>query len=195
VKEILDLGKLIDPDEFQKYVVEADKLETIIHRYGTVTAIPDYPCWMQYHNEGNVTGSISFTRNTQKHPVLKEMVLKICDIYRTIFPEYIPVLNERVHLLKTVGSIVVHKDEAGRNSCINVGLKNSSGAITKISTDGLRQNFDKNHYSIQTVDGHGYLLNTNQFHSVEGLSNQPRYLITYGFSEKFDVLQKEFTGK
>ena len=65
--DILELGKLIDHTEFQKYVDEAEKLETLVHKYGEAFEIPEYPCWMEYKNEANVNGSISFTRNTYKH--------------------------------------------------------------------------------------------------------------------------------
>jgi hypothetical protein len=62
--ELLPLGKLIDPYEFQLYIDEAEKLETVVHKYGNDFIIPDYPCWMEYKNEGNITGSISFSRHT-----------------------------------------------------------------------------------------------------------------------------------
>jgi len=37
-----------------------------------------------------------------------------------------------------------------------------------------------------------YLMNTNQYHSVKNTNDQPRYLITYGFGETFEILEKEF---
>lgn len=189
---ILNLGKLIDSTQFQCYVDEAEKLETVIHKYGSDFIIPDYPCWMEYKNEGDVPGSISFTRHTAKHPILKEMTQKIYDIYKNIFAPKRPVLLERIHFIRTIGSVTVHKDEAGRNACINIGVRNSSGAITKMSNDGIRENFNNNHSITIIPEGYAYLVNTNQYHAVEHTNDQPRYLITYGFGDTFDILSKEF---
>jgi hypothetical protein len=190
--ELLPLGKLIDPYEFQLYTDEAEKLETVVHKYGNDFIIPDYPCWMEYQNEGNVTGSISFSRHTFKHPILREMVEKVRGILSSVFPNNRKVQIERIHFIRTKGSIICHKDEAGRNTCINIGVRNSSGSLTKISNDGIKSNFNNNHSVITVTEGHAYLMNTNQYHSVESLNDQPRYLITYGFGETFDILEKEF---
>ena len=192
---IVDLGKLINSNDFQIYVDEAEKLETVVHKYGEDFVIPDYPCWMEYRNEGDVEGSISFTRHTNKHPILKEMVEKVFNIFKIIFPASRPVILERIHFIRTKGSVIVHKDEAGRNTCINIGVRNSIGAITKMSNDNIKHNFNKNHSSITVIEGHGYLINTNQYHAVESINDKPRYLITYGFGDTFDVLKKEFKNE
>ena len=120
------------------------------------------------------------------------MTQKIYDIYKNIFSPHRPILLERIHFIRTIGSVTVHKDEAGRNACINIGVRNSSGATTKISNDNVYSNFKNNHSAITVVEGHGYLMNTNQYHAVENLNDQPRYLITYGFGDTFDILKKEF---
>jgi uncharacterized protein (DUF1330 family) len=192
---ILNLGKLIDPYEFQSYIDEAEKLESVVHRYGSNFVIPDYPCWMEYKNEGDVLGSISFTRHTNKHPILSEMVKKVLDILTPIFPDNSPPMIGRVHLIRTLGNIVPHRDEAGRYACINIGVKNSSKSITKISNDNIYENFDNNNTPYVIKEGFGYLLNTNQIHAVEGQLDVPRYLITYGFGTKFEVLQKIIKAK
>ena len=192
---IVDLGKLINSNDFQIYVDEAEKLETVVHKYGEDFVIPDYPCWMEYRNEGDVEGSISFTRHTNKHPILKEMVEKVFNIFKIIFPASRPVILERIHFIRTKGSVIVHKDEAGRNTCINIGVRNSIGAITKMSNDNIKHNFNNNHSSITVIEGHGYLMNTNQYHAVESINDKPRYLITYGFGDMFDVLKKEFKNE
>jgi hypothetical protein len=192
---IVDLGKLINSNDFQIYVDEAEKLETVVHKYGEDFVIPDHPCWMEYRNEGDVEGSISFTRHTNKHPILKEMVEKVFNIFKIIFPASRPVILERVHFIRTKGSVIVHKDEAGRNTCINIGVRNSIGAITKMSNDNIKHNFNNNHSSITVIEGHGYLMNTNQYHAVESINDKPRYLITYGFGDTFDVLKKEFKNE
>ena len=192
---IVDLGKLINSNDFQIYVDEAEKLETVVHKYGEDFVIPDYPCWMEYRNEGDVEGSISFTRHTNKHPILKEMVEKVFNIFKIIFPANRPVILERIHFIRTKGSVIVHKDEAGRNTCINIGVRNSIGAITKMSNDNIKHNFNNNHSAITVIEGHGYLMNTNQYHAVESINDKPRYLITYGFGDTFDVLKKEFKNE
>lgn len=188
--DIIQIGKLIDPSEFSKYIEEAEKLEVFVHVYGQAFYIPEYPCWMEYKNEGDQIGSISFTRNTYKHPVLSLMTNELVELFTPIFPKDNPPLQERWHFIKTTGNIVTHRDEAGRNACINIGVKNSSGAITRLSNDGIFENFENNNSEYIIKEGFGYLLNTHQWHSVESTSTEPRYLITYGFGAKFDNLRK-----
>ena len=189
MSHLIKIGKVLDPSDFQKYINEAEKLETVVHKYGTEFVVPDYPCWMKYSNEAGVSGSISFSRHTYKHPVLREMVDKIVELLTPIFPENAKPNIERVHFLKTKGSIVAHRDEAGRMTCINIGLKNSSSAITKISNDDILENFENNHTQYRIEDGTAYLLNTNSLHSVEG-TDVDRYLITYGFGHSFEIMKK-----
>lgn len=187
---IIRLGKLIDPAEFDQYIVESEKLETVVHKYGGSFDIPDAPCWMQYLNEGGVEGSISFSRHTYKHPILREMVDKIVAALTPIFPNQYPPTTEGVHFMRTIGSIVPHRDEAGRMCCINIGIKNSSSAITKISNNDQFYNFKNNHTKYQIEDGVGYLLNTHQIHAVDGSLEVPRYLITYGFKQNFKTMSQ-----
>jgi hypothetical protein len=184
---IIKIGQLINTTEFDQYIIEAEQLETVVHKYGGDLNILDYPCWMEYKNEGNIVGSISFSRHTSKHPILKDMVLRVADILIPIVPSFTP---NRIHLIRTVGSIPPHRDEGNRMCCINIGLKNSSSAITKISNDGIRENFSTNNTAYTVEDGVGYLLNTNHLHSVEGDLHTPRYLITYGFGTKFEILKR-----
>lgn len=190
--DIIQIGKLIEPLEFSKYIEEAEKWETVVHKYGSEFVVPDYPCWMEYKNEGNIEGSISFSRNTYKNPLMAEMVEKVLKILTPIFPQAIQPIKERVHFIRTTGFIVLHKDEAGRNTSINIGLKNSSGAITRMSNDGVYENFKTNNTPWVIKEGVGYLMNVNQWHEVESISDEPRYLITYGFGAKFDVLKDKF---
>ena len=187
--DILKLGKLIEPSEFVKYIDEAEKWETVVHKYGGEFIVPDYPCWMEYKNEGNIVGSISFSRNTHKNPMMIEMVEKVIKALSPIFPDDTQPIKERVHFIRTTGFIVLHKDEAGRNSCINIGVKNSSGAITRMSNDGIYENFQQNNTPWVIKEGIGYLMNVNQWHEVESISDEPRYLITYGFGTKFNVIK------
>lgn len=187
---IIDLGKLIDVEEFVPYINAAEQLETVIHRYGSEFVVPEYPCWIAYTNEGQLHGSISFTRHTSNHPLLLEMVIKVAKILKPIFPTKYAPEESRIHLIRTKGNIPVHRDEAGRLTCINIGLKNSSGAITRMGHGGPREEFNKAHTATILKDGHGYLVNTNEFHSVESILEEPRYLITYGFGVKFDYFKQ-----
>lgn len=188
MKEILHLGSLIDPTDYLVYIEEAEKLETYIHKYGRKFTFPEHPCWIEYKNEAGVIGSISFTRNTYKHPVLKEMCHKVAEMLTPILSDIQPPNLERIHIIRTHGSIPVHKDEGGRLSCINIGVKNSSTVITRVSNNGVFENFEKNSDEYRILEGHGYLLNTNQWHSVIGDENINRYMITYAFGIPYSSL-------
>ena len=183
--DIVELGEIINPNMFLEFVEEADKLEIVIHKYGQSLVNYNFPYWIQYNNEGNTQGTISFTRNTYSHPILRKMVDMIIEKLVPFFPKETPPNPLRVHLVKTTGSLPIHKDENGRTTCINIGLKNSSGAITKISTDGHYGMMLVNSKSIVVQDGYGYLMNTNQWHSVTSTNNFDRYLITYSFDTTF----------
>jgi hypothetical protein len=180
-----NLGELIKPELLYKFVDAAEILKVVSHQYGTAYNIPLYPCWMEYLNEGGVQGSISFTRNTDKHPVLSEMVTLVLQIFSEIFDNKLPLLRERVHFIRTKGNIVPHRDEGGRRCCINIGIKNSTGALTKIGIDDTFETFDERHKTYIINPGVGYLLDTSRIHAVTATNEHPRYLITYGFAESF----------
>ena len=181
----LKIGKIIDPSAMDDCITAAEPLEIITHKYGTVTDIPNYPCWMEYLNEGNVQGSISFTRHTDQHPLLKDMVTLIIEKFSIIFPKHVPLLRERVHFIRTKGDIVPHRDENGRKCCINIGVKNSTGALTIIGIDNTYETFDKRKQSYVVEPGVGYLVDVSRIHAVTALNDEYRYLITYGFGESF----------
>jgi hypothetical protein len=187
---IINLGKLIDPAEFTYYIEAAEQLETVVHGYGTKLSVPSEPCWMEYRNEGNVLGSISFSRHTDNHPVLVKMVKRVAEILTSIFPENYPPEESRIHLIRTRGSVPIHKDEAGRLTCLNIGLKNSAEAVTHMGSGGAREDFFKNCTSTTLQDGYGYLVNTSEFHSVSSVSDNPRYLITYGLGKEFNYFKQ-----
>lgn len=187
---IINLGKLIDTKNFESYISAAEELETVIHEYGGEFIVPNYPCWIEYKNEGKLIGSISFSRHTTKHPILKNLVKEIVDILSPIFPENYSPEDNRVHLIRTHGNIPVHKDEAGRLTCINIGLKNSAGAITYMGNSNLKEEFLTNNTAIRLQDGHGYLVNTNAYHSVNSINDEYRYLITYGLGVKYEYFKK-----
>jgi len=181
---IIKIGKLINILEFDKYIKEIDQLPEIIHEYGKKFDIPDSPCLMTYGN--NTGGTISFTRHTHKHPILIELTKEIVKILRSLLHDDIPVYKERVHIIKTKGNVVAHRDEAGRNTCINIGLMNTSLAMTNTNYTQ-----DQNYDSYILNDGEGYILNTHEYHSVTSIENKPRYLITYGFAEQFDYIKSK----
>jgi hypothetical protein len=188
---LIDLGKLINVSDYDTYIQESETLEIVLHKYGQEMSIPDYTCWMKYPN--NISGGgISFTRHTNQHPILKELTVDIHSKLLKIFPKNITPLQNRIHIIKTEGNITPHIDESSRMACINIGLKNSSAAITKISNDNRLENFQKNNTEYNLKDGHAYLMNTNQLHSVNAISLNPRYLITYGFGTSFDLLKSLF---
>lgn len=192
--EYLDLGKVLDPEKFTAWINRTEQFENFVHVYGSDFKIPDYPCWMEYQGEGGLDGSISFTRNTIKDPVLIGMVDELYDIFLGFFPPSIKPNRERIHLIKTRGCIPVHRDEANRLSCINIGLKNSQSALTHISTDGIYENFNSSHATFRVAPGHAYLLNTAQWHSVESPKDVVRYLVTYGFGVPFSTLKQPFSA-
>lgn len=164
------------------HLVDFDKLELlpeIIHEYGSgFDNIPaDVLCWMTYKLD---SGQISFSRNT--HLFCPEVVDYTVTYLNRLFN--IRFLPERVHFLRTNRSIGMHRDESGRKSCINIGLKNSNSAKTFIS-DGTEQNYENECQEFCVNDGSAYLLDTSKLHSVEG-SHINRYMITYGFGSTFD---------
>jgi hypothetical protein len=185
---VCPLGKLIDPIEFRKYIEVAETMPVVSHKYGTPQIVPDIPCWMQYSKEGGIDGSISFSRHTMTHPVLSNMVKDVINVLTPIFNGITP-NPARVHIIRTFGSITKHRDEAGRMCCINIGVLNSSSAITRMCNDNSDL-FDNNYKDYCVEEGYGYLINTNALHSVEGAQTL-RYLITYGFGERYsDIVSR-----
>lgn len=187
MENMTDLGEIIDVSEYQKYIDASATLPHVEKKYGDPYRIPNYPCWMDYGNPSG--GSISFTRHTYSHPVLREMCDKIAIIVRKLLPKS-TIYPERVHIIKTVKSVPAHRDEGGRMTCINFGIRNSSKAITKFSNDDNFETFNTNHTVYTVKDGHGYLVNVAVIHSVVGTDDE-RYLITYGTEELYKSLLEQ----
>jgi hypothetical protein len=185
---VLPLGRIIDPTDFDLFIEASEELEIVVHKYGKKMNIPNYPCWMEYKNEGNLEGSISFTRHTDSHPVLKDMVTLVLEKFSEIFKPELTLKRDRVHFIKTLGNIVPHRDEDGRMCCINMGVKNSSGSLTKVGMDNRYDTFQVRHDTYVMKEGEAYLVNTHQIHSVVASNDIPRYLITYGFGEPFNKI-------
>lgn len=185
---VLPLGRIIDPADFDCFIEAAEGLEIVVHKYGKEMNIPDYPCWMEYRNEGNSGGSISFTRHTDSHPILKDMVTLVLEKFSKIAKPELILRRDRVHFIRTLGDVVPHRDEAGRMCCINMGVKNSSGSLTKMGTDNRYDTFQARHDTHVMKEGEAYLINTRRIHSVVASNDSPRYLITYGFGEPFSKI-------
>jgi len=182
---VLPLGRIIEPAEFDKFIEASEELEIVVHKYGAEMDVPSYPCWMEYRNEGNSGGSISFTRHTDKHPILRDMVTLVLERFSEIFKPELKLKRERVHFIKTLGDIVPHRDEDGRMCCINVGVKNSSGSLTQMGIDNRYDTFRARHHTYIMKEGEAYLVDTHRIHAVVASNTIPRYLITYGFGETF----------
>ena len=178
--KIVQIGKLPNLNVYIDYLDAAANLEIVHHKYGNSINVPDYPCWMEYQIDSEGSGSISFTRHTCKHPVLKYMAENIVQYLSTVF-KGIVFEERRVHFLRTIGNIPPHVDESGRICCINIGLKNSNTATTYMSNDGILENFEINNTRYILEDGGVYLVNTANIHAVRSDYEDYRYLITYGF--------------
>jgi hypothetical protein len=154
-------------------------IKEVFHNYGSDFAnVPlDEFVWMTYKLD---EGSISFTRNTYLfYPEIATHVGK----YLTDIIDF-PFDPGRVHFLKTTGVVKPHRDEGGRQCCINIGIKNSSAAETHYSRKDVIETFFEDHESLICEDGSAYLLDTSKAHAVVGNSNE-RLLLTYGFGTPF----------
>lgn len=183
---MFDLGKIVDVNEFQKYIDVANNFETLTHQYGSDFNVPDYPCMMQYAAPA-LNGIITFSRNTYLNKELQPMCDSIVSILTDIFNSAIKFNPNRVHLLKTTGTIIPHRDEAGRISCINIGIMNADSAITRFSEADNLEEYNISYKEAIAQDGHGYILNTSKFHSVIGTETE-RYMITYGFGATYNQI-------
>ena len=160
------------------------------HRYGQEMELnPTELYWTEYQPFQPGDGTISFARKLYlKYP---EVAVHVRDYMQGLFPD-IPFDIERVNLLKTVGSIRRHMDESSRKCCINIGIINSTGAITKASTTRNHEEYLSNAKEYQCQDNHAYLLDTSRLHQVVALNDNPRYLFTYGFGIDFEIILKNY---
>ena len=97
------------------------------------------------------------------------------------------IIPQKVNIIRTMGgtNVSVHCDTT-RNSCINIGLKNSNTFRTRISESQDVNNFYNSPTETYTMnDGDAYLIDIKNAHSVESLTSivEPRYLITYNLNE------------
>lgn len=186
IKNIVELTPRIESKAYYEFVSVARTLPEVIHKYGEDQPEIGQPHLMTYSNEGGHLGSISFTRLTIQNKALKNLSELFYADTRDIWSSQIKFVPQRVHLIRTQGNIVLHRDEAGRTACLNFGILNSSSASTCMATN---DDLDNPGELIETVlqDGRGYLVNTKWPHAVRG-SEQERWLVTYGFGTDYSSL-------
>lgn len=156
-----------------------DNLSVHVHKYGSPQ--PDAAkefYWMQYRDEGEIKGTISFARHLGLH--WPEIGLYVADyVYEKTGFKIDPV---RIAFMLTQGSVTPHRDEGGRRSCINIGIRNSDAAITRMSLDNDFDTFDTEYEDFQVEDGCAYLVNVDNVHAVFAKDyERKRLLITCSF--------------
>jgi hypothetical protein len=179
------------PESFNLEIL--DQLPIHKHRYGEpMEAEPTHLYWTEYQPYQEGDGTISFARKLYlQYP---EVVDYIVQYINQFFPK-LPLDRHRVNLLKTCGSIRRHMDESFRKSCINIGIKNSTGAMTRVSTTRDHFMYDSVATTEQCLDGHAYLLDTSCLHQVIAVNTEPRYLFTYGFGQDFHIVKSLYVPK
>ena len=154
-----------------------------------VSAVYDGLHWLTYSVFDD--GRISFTRNTQKY--LPEVVEYTAQFLEKRFPN-LPVYRERIHFLQTKGKIREHRDEAGRRTSINIGIKNTSTAVTRFGVEDKYETFNTNYEDFTCQDGKVYLLNTSVLHSVLSQTEDVRTLITMTIVDDYRTALKQIIG-
>jgi hypothetical protein len=174
------------PDSFNLDIL--DQLPIHEHRYGQAMELdPKTLYWTEYQPYQLGDGKISFARKLYlEYPDVADYVI---DYLQRNFPTFTHFSRDRVNLLKTSGNIRQHMDESFRKCCINIGIKNSSGAVTKSSNTRDHALYESKAQSFQCQDGHAYLLDTSCIHQVIAVNDEPRYLFTYGFATPFEILK------
>lgn len=177
----LDNGFLL-PKDFN--LSEFENFPIYKHSYGNeMEENPTTLYWTEYQLNREIYGTISFLRKL--HIAYPDIAKYIVEYLGTLFNN-IEFDYRRIGLLKTRGSVIPHFDESSRMCCINIGIKNSDTAITKVSATKEYELFEENSYPIQCKDGHTYLLDTSSIHEVVSLDDtKDRFLFTYGFGAEF----------
>ena len=182
--------KFIMPPEFSPEIL--DTLPIYKHHYGMpMESYPTTLYWTEYQPYQPGDGKISFARKLYlQYPGVAEYV---AEYIRQFFPE-LPIDKERVNLMKTQGSIRRHKDE-GRPASINIGIKNTTNAITLTSPTKDHSEYFGMAKRVQCRDGCAYLLDTSCLHQVVAVTEEPRYLFTYGFENAFEEVASYYKRK
>jgi len=157
------------------------------HVYGSKPPNVTGIFWQEFQQANNINGSISFLRNMQtRYPNLTQHV---ADYIQQLIPT-LKINPVYVKMIRTKNNVNPHVDEPTRRCCINIGVKNSAGAITRTSNTTSRDEFIHKSIASQCQDLSAYLIDTSSMHSVTSINASPRYLITYPFIESFDTIAK-----
>jgi hypothetical protein len=170
-------------------ISDFENLKVYKHVYGqSKDDDPDHIYWLEYQISDQGSGTISFARRLYlDYPEIAEYVIEYLS---ALFPS-IPFDVKRVNLLKTKGSIPKHVDESFRSCAVNIGIKNSSTAITRTSRTKSYHLFNEQSSDFICKDGHSYLLDTGSIHEVISLDeSSDRFLFTYGFGRNFDEISR-----
>ncbi len=159
---------------------EAKSLKEYIHVYGDSDANHSSTevYWKtyakaKYNDKG---GAISFTRNSHN---LINLNKEIVDYLESLLS--VSISPQHIHLMKTIGQILPHIDEA-RTSVINIGLENSSKALTRVSLfQSCFGEIDKlNMTETRCQEFLPYALDVSKTHEViPDKLDQYRYLVGY----------------
>src|SRR4051812_31788854 len=171
------------PDSFDIGIL--DKLEVYRHKYGSPQPDASVFRWMQYSNEGNYAGYIAFARDLGTH--LPAVADHIAHYLSGVID--VPIDPHRIGFMCTGGNITPHRDEGGRKTCINIGLRDSDSAITRVSLDDDFDTFDTEYEDHTVQNGCAYMLNVARIHAVFQQRSARRLLVTYGMGASFDVLR------
>ncbi len=154
-----------------------DTIPVMVHKYGDPQPDKGTFRWMTYVDEGNYSGSIGFARNVSTFmPEVAEYVVDYLSGLMDIKFE-----PGRVNFMRTVGDVVPHRDEGGRVSCINIGVRGGPNAITRIGVHDNHETFEAEHIDHIVEDGCAYVLDVSRLHAVKAVNKEPRLLLGYGF--------------
>jgi len=187
-----------DPEELTK------NFKVVSNVNGNVISLPGGAYWQYY------TSGIYFTRNFYKSfPEICEeiahLLIQLQNKYCTLTDSSYLVnlfVNHKINidnitLIKVVSgkSVDLHFDRT-RSFAVNIGLKNSNTCLTHIYSGkkvvGTLINEENVKHTLRMNDGDVYILEVNQPHAVESLSNindhKDRYLISYSFKTPAGIL-------
>ena len=184
----LEIDKnFILPQSFD--VAQLEHVPFYTHVYGNKAPDVAGIFWQEFQQANNLDGSISFLRNMQnEYPNFTQYV---ADYIQRLLP-LLKINPIYVKMIRTKNNVNPHADEPTRRCCINIGVKNSAGAITRTSNTTSRDEFIHKSIASQCQDLSAYLIDTSKMHSVTSINSNPRYLITYPFIESFDTIAKHF---
>jgi hypothetical protein len=169
-----------------------DTLPVHVHKYGSPQPSVSNFMWMEYNNEGFHTGRISFCRNIGTH--WPEAAYHVIEYLSSLLPDW-PLDPNRVAFMRTYGNIAPHRDEGGRLCCINIGIRDSDVAVTRVSLDDDFDTFDREYEDHTVNDGCSYLLDVSRVHAVYQTSLGNRLLISYGFGVPAERVLSHLTAR